>query len=204
MATTMRRRWTAIVGAALVALLAGGISSPVGAVDFEQLEDCFGQPMYVGSAIVVPENSSGWTNGTSGDDLIIGTDGPELINGGGGDDTICAGRGDDWIVGNAGDDMIKGEGGADTIYGNDGDDFILGDAGADEIYGGDHEDTLYGERGDDEMYGEDDVDALIDTGGDDEFDCGSERDTASFDDDAARVSNCETLIEDTGPTEDGD
>ena len=38
--------------------LAAGISSPVGAVDIEQLEDCFGRPMYVGSAIVVPENSS--------------------------------------------------------------------------------------------------------------------------------------------------
>jgi hypothetical protein len=39
------------------------------------------------TAIYVPANSTGWTHGTPGDDMIIGTDGPELINGGGGDDT---------------------------------------------------------------------------------------------------------------------
>ncbi len=39
----------------------------------------------------MPENSTGGTNGTSGNDVIIGTSGAESINGVGGDDTICAG-----------------------------------------------------------------------------------------------------------------
>lgn len=208
MTMRMRRSSAAIVGVAALAMagLPGG--GPAGATEFEQLTDCFGAPLGVFTAIYVPANSTGWTNGTSGDDVIIGTDGPELINGMGGDDTICAGRGDDWIVGNSGDDMIKGEGGDDTIYGNDDEDFIIGDAGADEIHGGDHDDFMEGQRGDDEMYGDDGADALSAAGeatGEDDLDCGGDNlDTAIYDEDLDQVANCDILVPYDGPTEDGD
>jgi hypothetical protein len=231
MTTVMRRRGTAIAGAAAFALSAVVLSAPAGAdsdpgppqtggdpADMSDsvgpapsfpvhLEDCLYALLPPAGAIYVPANSTGWTNGTSGDDVIIGTDGPELINGEGGNDTICAGRGDDWIVGSTGDDMIKGEGGADTIYGNADDDFIIGDAGDDDIYGGDNDDYIEGQRGDDELYGEDGIDALVDYGevsDYDEFDCGDDTDAAFFDEDIDQVWNCETRVEYSGPTDDGE
>ena len=204
-------RGMAMAGVAAFALSGLGMADPAGADwvpnEMEPLEDCFGAPLPWLTAIYVPANSTGWTNGTAGDDVIIGTDGPELINGNGGNDTICAGRGDDWIVGNSGDDMIKGEGGADTIYGNDDNDFIIGDAGDDNIYGGDHDDYIAGQRGEDEIYGEDGIDALVDYGeasGIDDFDCGDDADTVILDKDIDQETNCETVVEYDGPTEDGE
>lgn len=207
MTTTMRRRGMALAGAAVFALSGMGLSSPAGATDSTPLEDCFGSPLVLGSAIAVPANSTGWTNGTSGDDVIIGTDGPDLIDGKGGNDRICGGGGDDEIHGNSGDDMIKGEGGADEIHGNGDVDFLLGDAGADTIHGGDGGDFLDGERGDDELYGEDGEDALLGSGeasGVDDFDCGLDQDTVIFDLGTDEVSNCENRVEYTGPSQDGD
>ena len=212
MATTVRWRQQGLViaGVAAFGLSSVGLPGAAGADGWVsgQVTDCFGAPLLFGLAIQVPENSTGWTNGTSGDDVILGTDGPELINGMGGDDTICAGRGDDWIVGDSGDDMIKGEGGDDTIYGNDDEDFIIGDAGADEIHGGDHDDFLEGQRGDDELYGDDGADGLSAAGeltGEDDLDCGGDvLDTAIYDEDLDQVANCDILVPYDGPTEDGD
>lgn len=74
-------------------------------------------------------------SGTSGDDVLVGTEGP---------DVICAGAGDDTITGLGGDDIIYGGPGWDTITGGDGNDLIYlgpdagygsGDAGDDRIVG---------------------------------------------------------------------
>ncbi len=56
--------------------------------------------------------------GTSGDDVIYGTDGPDVIRGMGGNDII---------YGQEGNDIICGEGGNDTIYGWHGDDILFGE-----------------------------------------------------------------------------
>lgn len=72
---TVMRRGTAMAGAAVFVLSGLSSSSPVGATEAVPLqlapaEDCFGEPLLRGGAIYVPENSTGWTYGTSGDDVI--------------------------------------------------------------------------------------------------------------------------------------
>jgi len=69
--------------------------------------------------------------GTNGDDIIYGTDGPDLINGGNGNDTIYGGDGDDCIRGGNGNDTIYGEGGDDNIHGDHGNDLMYGGPGYD-------------------------------------------------------------------------
>ena len=84
-------------------------------------------------------------NGTSGNDLLYGTDENELINGGagfdyidgqGGDDVISGGDEMDFILGGAGNDLISGDNGNDMINGGDGHDIIAGGAGSDQLAGG--------------------------------------------------------------------
>ena len=85
--------------------------------------------------------------GTSGDDVLRGTDGPDVIVGLGGDDTIWGLGGDDVICGDLGDDRIDGGGGSDSILGDTGESFLLGQGGGLNVPGGD--DTLFGGAGDD-------------------------------------------------------
>src|SRR6185312_6162347 len=73
--------------------------------------------------------------GTSGNDVINGTPGPDVIIGIGGHDTIN---------GNDGDDVICGDDGGDTITAGKGADVVDGGAGNDSIFGSDGDDTLDG------------------------------------------------------------
>ena len=95
--------------------------------------------------------------GTSGPDIIYGSDGDDDINPYGGDDKVYAGRGNDsvrhsygkdYIEGGPGDDTLRGGFDHDTIYDNspgqgDGDHDLLdcawldsrGDSGPDEGFG---------------------------------------------------------------------
>ena len=57
-------------------------------------------------------NSNGNTN-----DLILGTDGDEIIDGGNGDDCIVGGGGNDQIYGANGNDVLIGGPGSDSLYG---------------------------------------------------------------------------------------
>jgi len=57
---------------------------------------------------------------TDGDDIIVGTPGPDLIDAGDGDDIICALSGDDVIHGGAGDDLIWAGLGTDQVFGGPG------------------------------------------------------------------------------------
>ena len=79
-------------------------------------------------------------NGTSGDDVIVGTPGNDVIrcgsghdrvDGGGGDDTVYCGSGNDMVSGGAGDDRLYGESGNDTLTGGPGRDFLAGGSGND-------------------------------------------------------------------------
>jgi Ca2+-binding RTX toxin-like protein len=64
--------------------------------------------------------------GTSSRDVIVGTDGPDVIKGNGGNDIICGLDGDDKINGNSGNDTIVAGVGNDKSYGDSGNDTIWG------------------------------------------------------------------------------
>jgi len=73
-------------------------------------------------------------NGTAGPDVIYAGSGAQTVNGLGGDDSICGG---------SGDDTLNGDGGDDTIFGDSGNDKIDGGAGANNTcFGGSGVDTF--------------------------------------------------------------
>ena len=74
--------------------------------------------------------------GTSGDDVIKGTEGPDVIWAGAGDDKIYGGLGNDIICGGPGDDLIHGGRGNDWLDGGPGTDRVFGDLGDDHLTGG--------------------------------------------------------------------
>lgn len=62
------------------------------------------------------------SDGTDGNDVLIGTDRIDFLDGGAGDDIL---------IGGAGDDVLKGGDGDDTLLGGDGDNRLEGGAGFD-------------------------------------------------------------------------
>ena len=120
--------------------------------------------------------------GTTGDDLLLGTDcadriegrgGDDLIDARGGSDVIVTAAGNDHIVGGAGHDRIDAGGGDDIVFGGAGNDVIHGGAGNDSLHGGDGNDTILGGAGHDLITGGD-GDDIIDAGeGDDVVDGGA-------------------------------
>ncbi len=159
---------TRAVPAFLTALaLSGSILAVSPSTAAEDL--CFGRP---GTSI--PPNESGAIHGTTGNDIILGTDGDDTIYGQGGNDRICSGSGHDTISGMEGRDRIDGGSGGDTIAGDSDDDFDLnGGAGSDVVDGGDGHDVIRGGNGDDHLTG-DSLDAP--TPGDDLIDGGPSSD----------------------------
>ena len=125
------------------------------------------------------------TQGTRGPDVIIGTDGDDLIEaeqgddivcGGDGNDTIFGGRGADIIFGESGDDDIRSGIGRDMVFGGSGDDalrsgngidVVLGQGGNDFILGGNGNDDLGGGAGADQIDGRNGDDVIKGGGGDD-------------------------------------
>lgn len=82
--------------------------------------------------------------GTEGNDVLSGTDGADLMFGLGGNDVISGNDGNDCIYGGEGNDVISGNSGDDTIRGNSGDDIIKGNAGSDTIYSNSGSDIIDG------------------------------------------------------------
>lgn len=123
--------------------------------------------------------------GTSGSDLLEGDDANNLISSWGGDDVVLVGKGNDTIYlgrgddvgfgqggndriqGADGDDIIRGNWGNDTLTGDAGSDYLVGGPGADVLRGGSDEDVLLGNGGEDTLYGGADNDALYGQGGKD-------------------------------------
>ncbi len=121
--------------------------------------------------------------GSEGPDVLTGTRGQDVIEGKGGDDRIVGLGAADHVEGGHGDDVIAGEGGNDRISGGDGndlldggtgDDVLAGDAGNDRLLGGDGADELSGGDGDDELDG---------GSGDDKLEGGEGRDALAGGDD---------------------
>ena len=80
-------------------------------------------------------------NGTPGRDIIIGIGGHDTINGNDGDDVICGGDGGDTITAGKGADLVDGGAGNDSIFGSDGNDTLDGGAQNDSIRGDGGSDT---------------------------------------------------------------
>lgn len=99
--------------------------------------------------------------------VIIGTDGVDLLDGESGNDLILGGAGDDQLCGLAGNDLIYGGTGNDLILGNEGNDELHGEEGDDELQGGSGDDILYGESGNDILWGESGNDKAFGGEGDD-------------------------------------
>jgi hypothetical protein len=77
--------------------------------------------------------TSGRVNGTTGADVIVGSDGDDQISGQGGADLICSGDGDDTVKGGGGADKLQGGPGADSLNGGGGKDHCKGGPGKDKV-----------------------------------------------------------------------
>ena len=85
--------------------------------------------------------------GTTGNDLILGSDNGDQLEGKRGDDCIIAGDGNDTVFGGKQNDTIYGQGGIDTIEGDKNDDTIFGGSDNDIILGETGNDTIDGGPG---------------------------------------------------------
>ncbi len=133
--------------------------------------------------------------GTSGDDVLIGTSGPDVICAGAGDDRVEGRGGDDVIYGGDGDDVLVGESGDDRIFGGPGADHLEGTLGDDVLGGGPGDDTLLGAQGEDRLWGD---------LGDDLIEGGRDRDEANGGEGDDIVRGGETISGRYRPTDDGD
>ncbi|MFD8912674.1 FG-GAP-like repeat-containing protein [Streptomyces sp. NPDC059575] len=96
---------------------------------------------------------NGIVNGTSGADVIVTGNGNDAVSGNGGNDTICTFGGNDAVSGASGDDYVDGGDGNDAISGGDGKDVVQGGAGDDALSGGAGNDTVVGGAGSDTLAG---------------------------------------------------
>lgn len=91
--------------------------------------------------------------GTNGDDILRGTRGNDTLHGKGGNDWLHGGRGNDHLLGGQGHDDLEGGKGRDTLRGGQGHDWLNGGKGADKLYGNQGDDWLEGGRGRDFLSG---------------------------------------------------
>jgi len=108
-------------------------------------------PAASSAAAVKCDGKTPTITGTNGDDVIDGTDGPDIIHAKGGNDIIKGGDGKDIICGGAGDDEIRGGKSGDLLIGGAGNDLIIGGSGHDKARGGKGDDTVDGGKGDDKI-----------------------------------------------------
>lgn len=143
--------------------------------------------------------------GTSGDDLIIGTDGNDRINALSGDDVVCGRGQNDVIDGGSGSDNLIGdvcdgceglvddEGNVAGPTGTPGSDRIFGASGSDLVYGDDGDDPqLSGGSGSDEIRGGNNADNLTGESGNDLLDgMGGAPDNCVGGSGSDTIANCE-------------
>src|SRR5688572_11884451 len=65
------------------------------------------------------------SNGSSGDDIIVGTTGSDNLSGGAGSDTLDGGAGSDRLNGGSGTDTLDGGSGSDVLNGDSGNDTLV-------------------------------------------------------------------------------
>jgi Ca2+-binding RTX toxin-like protein len=120
---------------------------------------CFGQPATI--------TGNGVVNGTEGDDVIITGNGNDVVDGKGGNDRICTRGGDDHARGGAGNDRLNSGNGNDNTGGQSGNDIVQSTGGNDDVQGGDGMDHVQGGEGNDTLNGGNDADAVEGQGGND-------------------------------------
>ena len=102
--------------------------------------------------------------GTSGADVICGSDDVDIINAGKGEDKACGHDGNDIISGGQNDDCLRGDDDNDTISGGLGKDLIEGGYDDDILDGGRSGDRINGDGGADDIFGGDGADTPATTG----------------------------------------
>lgn len=143
------------------------------------------EPVLTCGSLEVTVRGAGTIVGTSGDDVILGSDGPDIIRGGGGNDVICSGDGDD---------DVRGGSGSDTIFAGDGNDRVNGEGDDDRIFGGPGNDVLLGNAANDTLGGGPGADRLIGGPGDDSLGGGADADVCRGSAGSDRYFQCETKI----------
>ncbi|WP_405486473.1 FG-GAP-like repeat-containing protein [Streptomyces sp. NBC_00096] len=128
----------------------GTVDSNVATVTISVSAGCHG----LGATIT----GNGIVNGTSGSDVIVTGNGNDAVSGNGGDDTICTFGGNDAVSGGSGNDYVDGGDGNDAISGGSGNDVVQGGAGDDALSGGSGNDTVVGGAGSDTLSGGSDTD----------------------------------------------
>jgi Ca2+-binding RTX toxin-like protein len=83
---------------------------------------------------------------TDGDDVIYATNSADSIDGGLGNDAIYSLNGDDTLYGGEGNDLLYGYDGNNNLYGGNGDDTLQAEYGTNYLDGGDGNDILRGPR----------------------------------------------------------
>jgi Ca2+-binding RTX toxin-like protein len=92
---------------------------------------------------------------------IDGGTGNDLLTGGGGRNVIQGGTGNDILYGSDGDDVLLGGTGNDDLFGASGNDVLVGGDGCDILNGGVGRDLLIGSQNEDLLNGGGDEDILI-------------------------------------------
>ncbi len=118
--------------------------------------------------------------GSSGDDVLIGNSGSDILDGGAGNDVLGGNGGSDILKGDSGNDTLNGGNGRDELFGGDGDDSLIGGSGRNTLEGGSGDDTLIGDNDRDILNGGDGNDILIGKRGNDILDGGEGLDVASY------------------------
>ena len=102
----------------------------------------------------------------SGNDIVAGDEGANLLSTGGGNDDVDGDEGDDLLLGGAGNDTLEGDLGHDVLRGGSGHDDLIGEQGDDVLEGNGGNDRLYGVSGVDVMTGGTGADRFVVTPGD--------------------------------------
>jgi len=174
--TTYRRQWLSANDPGLYALL-DQVFSVAPAVPL-----CFDERA---TTVITSANGRADLRNSSGRDVVVGSNDPNVIDSGPGDDTICGRGGDDTITGGSGADKVHGDAGRDRLTGGTGDDRLVGGLGDDTYEAGSGDDVLFEHRsyadgdddldggpGDDKLDGGLGADLLVDTAGEDVLDAG--------------------------------
>ncbi len=92
--------------------------------------------------ILVGTNGDNVMGGLTGNDQLYGLNGNDTLNGDEGADFLIGGNGNDIVNGGADNDQLRGNGGNDTLSGGTGDDLMRGGTGVDSFDGGDGNDRV--------------------------------------------------------------
>jgi hypothetical protein len=127
--------------------------------------------------------------GTEGDDVIRTFAGNDHVHGEGGNDIICTDQGNDDVSGGDGKDIIITGWNDDRAYGGPGRDRLILGGGDDYGYGGNQGDLLKGGSGDDHLFGGSQNDKILGQGG---WDIGGgERGASDYCDTEIQLAGCE-------------